>query len=198
MVRKYLCSTCLKQHVPPTGRNCPALKHKSNLSDIDETNELDSVFNSPSAKLLDKFLASSPSSMMPTTAEVGEDGGNAGLNTGQPAGNSEILQIVRIQQDQMRALHSTIAKMNKNINSISGKVRKVKSKVPDIPSETETDTDSSSDDDERRVSIDVPTVNVPEFRSDSRRHKFSLKRYMPSNVKKLVTFAGLVSAFLSP
>ena len=197
MVRKYLCSTCLVQHAPPTGRNCPSAKNKPSLPDIDENEELSSAFNSPSAKLVDKFLSLSPSRNMEPGEGEGLDGGGAGSNIGSGAANTEILQIVRIQQEQMRVLHSTMAKMNKNITSLSGKVRKVKSGVPDIPSETDTDSSDSSGNDDRRPSLDSPTVNVPEFRSESKRHKFSLKRFMPRNVKKLVTFAGLVSALLA-
>ena len=126
------------------------------------------------------------------------DGEGAGQNIGQaPSTSSEFLQIVRIQQEQVKALHSTIARMDRNIASLSGKGRKVKSQVPELPSDTDTESDDSSGSDERRASIDAPAASVPEFRSSSKQHKFSLKRYMPRNVTKLVTFAGLVSALLA-
>ena len=197
MVRKYLCSTCLNQHAPPTGRNCASSKHKPTLPDIEEKTELETAFNSPAAKLLDKFLSTSTKGDMLGDDGDGVDGGGAGQHSGQAASSSEILQIVCIQQERMKALHSTIARMDKNISSLSGKVRKVKNQVPEIPSDTDTESDDSSGTDERRVSIDAPAASVPEFRSSSKRHKFSLKRYMPRNVTKLVTFAGLVSALLA-
>ena len=65
-----------------------------------------------------------------------------------------------------------------------------------MPSETDTDSEDSSGTDDHRASIDAPAASVPQFHSSSKRHKFSLKRYMPRNVSKLVTFAGLVSALL--
>ena len=112
-------------------------------------------------------------------------------------GHYKDMTFALLQQEQMKALHSTIAKMDKNISSLSGKVHKVKGQVSEFPSNTDTDSDDRSGTDELRVSIDAPVASVPEFRSTSKRHKFSLKRYMPRNMTKLVAFAGLVSALLA-
>ena len=120
MVRKYLCSTCLNQHAPPTGRNCSSFKHRPVLPDIEGKSELESAFNSPAAKLLDKFLSTSSTGDM-LEGEEGVDGGGAGQHSGQEASNSEFMQIIRIQQEQMKALYSAMAKMAKNISSLSWK-----------------------------------------------------------------------------
>ena len=58
----------------------------------------------------------------------------------------------------MKARHSTTAKMNYNISNLTGKVRKVKSKVREVDTDTETSSNSSSDD-ELRASLDYPSFS---------------------------------------
>ena len=195
MVRTYLCATCLLKHPAPTGRNCPKFKKKSFEAEQGEASELEKAFNSPTAKKVDQFLSTSFKLDMNTGD--GDDHEGDGTDTIPAAGNSELLQIVKIQQEQMRALHATVAQMNTNIVSLTSKARKVKTKVPDVDTDTDTESESDSSVDERRATIDSPVSTVPEFKSTSKRHKFSLKRYLPRNVTKIVTFSGLVSAFLA-
>ena len=190
--RKYLCSTCLTKHAPPTGKKC-GKRTGTDINTYKGLDDLDEVFNSPSAKRVDRLLSSVKPSLAMPLGEEGEDGAAKTIN---PDPSATTFDIVRIQQDQMNALHATISKMNDNMAKLSSNVKKVKSKVPAVDTDTETGSDDT-DDNEPRRSCSAPAPGVPEFRSNSKRHKFSIKRYLPSGIQKPVTFAVLMSALLA-
>ena len=191
--RVYMCSACLIKHPAPTGRNCPfsSKKIERQLSEPEE------VFNSPTIVRVDRLVSGLQLDEMPNG-----DGDDGKPGEGGASSNKALLDIVRIQQEQMKALHLSIEKMNSNMSELSKKVSKNKKsskalRPQGVSDLSDTSSDTDSDDMDRRPSLASPAIGVPEFRSDSKRHKFSLKAYLPKTVTKPVTFAVLISALLA-
>ena len=133
--RTYLCSGCLNRHQAPTGKKCPFVKKPNNLEDVPEDRS-EEVFHSLCSARVDRLLSCLDVSKM----------GLEGDNTKDPTSqNAALLDIVKIQQEQMKALCDSIPKMKDNMSSLSKKVSK-KSKARKEPLDDLTDTTSSSSD----------------------------------------------------
>ena len=183
-----MCSACLIRHPTPTGRNCPFSTKKPVVTDTEE------VFDSPTIKRVDRLL-----SVLQVTDMDGEDVKQGEAEAGV---NKALVDVVKLQQEQMRALHVTMERMSGNMTELTKKVSRNKKTGKSLRAERESDgsltsSDSDSDDMDRRPSLASPSVGIPEFRSSSKRHKFALKAYLPKNVTKPVTFAVLMSALLA-
>ena len=181
-----MCSACLSRHPSPTGRNCPFVtKKKKTIGDIPEG--LDKPVLSPVISRVDRLLSGLHVSEL---FKDGEDMKEGKAAIGETSAIGET-GIVRLQQEQLRALTVSMDKMSTNMSQNAKKVSKNRKSSKSLQpagfsDSTETRSDSDSDDLDRRHSLAFPAIGVPEFRSDSKRHKF-----------KPVTFAMLLSALLA-
>ena len=196
-----MCSACLSRHPSPTGRNCPFVTKKKH-SGVDIPESLDEPFHSPVISRVDRLLSGLHVSELFKDGEDMKGDEAGGGDGGTPSPNTALLDIVRLQQEQERALTVSMEKTSTNMSQIAKKVSKnrksSKSLQPAVFLDTSgTSSDSDAEDLEHRPSLASPAVGVPEFRNESKRHKFSLKAYLPKTVSKPVTFAMLLSALLA-
>ena len=177
-----MCSACLVCHPTPTGRNWPFV-HKKKQCGEGTGISTEELTQSPISRV-DRLLSG-----IHIGEELfdGEDMKGDERVAGNYGTNAALLDIVRLQQEQMRALHVSIENMNGNMSSLAKKVSKAKKSSKALHPEgfsdsTGTSSGSDSEDLDRHPSLASPAVGVPEFKSESKRHKFSLEAYLPKTV----------------
>ena len=118
-----MCSACLSRHPSPTGRNCPFVsKKKKSIGDIPEG--LNEPVLSPTISRVDRLLSGLHVSDLFKDGEDMKEGEPGAGETGTPGQNAALLDIVRLQQEQVRALTVSMEKMNTNMSNIAKKVSK--------------------------------------------------------------------------